>query len=123
MSLIWFRGLLAAMFFLILAFTVNACMQQAIWLVPGSVISNVWFQATLCDTYLAFLFFWLWLAYREQSWGKRVLWFFLIAGLGNMAMTLYVLYLTLPLNDKTPEAKATWPLRLLLGRHFTAFIK
>jgi Protein of unknown function (DUF1475) len=118
MSLLLFRGLLVAMLFCILAFTVNACMQQAIWLVPASVAANVWFKATLCDTYLAFLFFWLWLAYREATWGKRLLWLFLIAGLGNIAMTLYVLVLTVTLQDNTPEGKATWPLRLLLGRHF-----
>lgn len=50
-----------------------------------------WFVATLLDTAFAFLWFWLWVAYRERNWGARLLWLVLIFGLGNIAMGAYVL--------------------------------
>jgi len=52
---------------------------------------NPWFVATLLDAYLAFLWFWLWVAYKEHSWTARIVWLVLILGLGNMAMAAYVL--------------------------------
>ena len=52
---------------------------------------NPWFVATLFDTYFAFLWFWLWVAYRETNWALRGLWLLLICGLGNIAMALYML--------------------------------
>lgn len=36
-------------------------------------------------------FFWLWVAWREQSVAKSILWFILIMTLGNIAMAAYVL--------------------------------
>ena len=53
--------------------------------------SNPWFIATLFDAYFAFLWFWLWVAYKETSWLARGIWLLLILGLGNMAMAAYVL--------------------------------
>ena len=53
--------------------------------------SNPWFIATLFDAYFAFLWFWLWVAYKETSWIARGVWLLLILGLGNMAMAVYVL--------------------------------
>lgn len=50
-----------------------------------------WFVATLFDTYFAFLWFWLWVAYKEPRWPARLLWLALILGLGNLAMAAYVL--------------------------------
>lgn len=53
--------------------------------------NNPWFIATLFDAYFGFLWFWLWLAYRESSWVSRLLWLLLILMMGNMAMAAYVL--------------------------------
>lgn len=58
---------------------------------PGSGAVNPWFVATLFDTYFAFLWFWLWIAYKEKSWPLRMLWLVLVCGLGNMAMAAYML--------------------------------
>lgn len=52
---------------------------------------NPWFVATLLDAYFAFLWFWLWVAYKEVSWVARGVWLLLILCLGNMAMAAYVL--------------------------------
>ncbi len=53
--------------------------------------NNPWLVATLFDAYFGFLWFWLWVAYRETSWLARGVWLLLILLLGNMAMAAYVL--------------------------------
>lgn len=52
---------------------------------------NAWFVATLFDTFYAFLWFWLWIAYKETSWLARVLWLVAVLATGNMAMAVYAL--------------------------------
>lgn len=61
-----------------------------------------WFIATLFDAYFAFLWFWLWIAYKERNWGVRLIWLVLILGLGNMAMAAYMLIqiIRLPANAR-----------------------
>lgn len=53
--------------------------------------NNPWLIATLFDAYFGFLWFWLWVAYKETSWTVRVLWLLPILLLGNMAMAAYML--------------------------------
>lgn len=53
--------------------------------------NNPWMMATLFDAYFAFLWFWLWVAYRETGWAARLSWLLLILLTGNMAMAAYVL--------------------------------
>jgi hypothetical protein len=62
---------------------------------------NPWFVATIFDAYFGFLWFWLWVAYKEPSWVDKVLWLVLILALGNIAMAGYVL---LQLARLPPEA-------------------
>jgi hypothetical protein len=52
---------------------------------------NPWFIATLFDAYFGFLWFWLWVAYKETGWIARIVWLALILTLGNIAMASYVL--------------------------------
>jgi len=53
--------------------------------------NNPWLVATLFDAYFGFLWFWLWVAYKESSWLARGVWLVLILLTGNMAMAVYVL--------------------------------
>jgi hypothetical protein len=53
--------------------------------------ANPWFVATLFDAYFGFLWFWLWVAYKESSFLLRLVWLVLILALGNIAMASYVL--------------------------------
>ena len=53
--------------------------------------NNPWFVATLFDAYFAFLWFWLWIAYKETSWFARGAWLVAVLLLGNMAMAAYAL--------------------------------
>ena len=52
---------------------------------------NPWFWATLFDAYFGFLWFWLWVAYKESGVVSRLVWLLLILAAGNMAMAAYVL--------------------------------
>lgn len=67
--------------------------------------NNPWFVATLFDAYFGFLWFWAWVAYREPTWLRRIVWLLLILTLGNMAMAGYVLIelARLP-SDASPES-------------------
>jgi hypothetical protein len=76
----------------ILAATGWASLQLPFWKTPQAVVGHPWFIATLVDTYLAFLTFWLWVAYKESSNLARVVWLLLICGLGNMAIAGYMLW-------------------------------
>jgi hypothetical protein len=94
-----------------LAVTGWASSVQALWKIPAEVSGNPWFIATLFDAYFGFLFFWLWVAYKERTWPARVGWLVGILLLGNIAMAVYVLILTFRLPADAPVE------RLLLRRH------
>jgi len=53
--------------------------------------SSPWSVATLFDAYFGFTTFFVWVCFKERSFGARVVWFVLIMGLGNIAMSGYVL--------------------------------
>lgn len=57
--------------------------------------ANPWAMATLYDAYFGFITFFCWLAWRERSLGIKLVWFVLIMGLGNMALSLYVVLVQL----------------------------
>lgn len=52
---------------------------------------NPWLIATLFDAYFGFLWFWIWLAYKETSWLTRIAWLVGILLLGNMTAGAYLL--------------------------------
>jgi len=66
-------------------------MRESLFAIPPAVTNDPWFVATLFDAYFAFFSFYLWVCYREKSIPVKVIWFFAIAGLGNIAMAIYVL--------------------------------
>jgi hypothetical protein len=94
-----------------LAVTGWASSVQALWKIPASVGGHPWFIATLFDTYFAFLFFWLWVAYKEHTWPARLGWLVGILLLGNMTMAIYMLIQLFRLPADAPME------RLLLRRH------
>jgi hypothetical protein len=71
--------------------TVSASLHQDIVSATRQLWPDPWFRATLSDAYCGFLFFWLWVAWREESVAKSILWFILIMTLGNIAMAGYIL--------------------------------
>lgn len=81
-------------FLSLLAFTMYASTQQPIlqWQGLSSGPDRWWTWATLIDAYYGFITFYVWVAYKETAWLKRVLWFVAIMALGNIAMSAYVLW-------------------------------
>lgn len=80
-------GILALMLYV----TISASFHQGIVTAFHQLWPDPWFRATLADAYCGFLFFWLWVAWREPNLTTSVVWFLLIIALGNIAMALYVL--------------------------------
>jgi hypothetical protein len=74
-----------------LAVTTWASLHTPLFSIPREVYTHPWFIATLVDAYWAFLAFYVWVAWKEQSLAARVLWFVAIVLLGNIAMALYML--------------------------------
>ncbi len=85
------RVLFAAILAVMLWGTVRASLAQALFDIPPEVYGNPWFQVTLFDAYFAFLTFYVWVAWKEQSTGARVLWFLAVMLWGNFAMATYML--------------------------------
>ena len=69
-----------------------------------SYAANPWAIATLYDAYFGFVTFYAWVFYKERRVWKRVLWFLLIMGLGNIAMSFYVLIQLFRLRPEEPAA-------------------
>jgi len=86
---------LRALFILILAsmlaLTSWAGLQCSLMHIPREVLTHPWFIATLADAYWGFITFYVWVAWKENSLAARLLWFFAIVLLGNIAMSTYVL--------------------------------
>ena len=82
--------LFAAILFTMIAVTTWASLDRSVFQ-AGNLLDDPWGVATLVDAYMGFLTFFVWVAYKETGLGKRLVWFVLIMGLGNIAMAAYVL--------------------------------
>jgi hypothetical protein len=89
------RTLLILLFSLILVgmlvVTTYASLDRSIFSVGRQLTFDPWFLATLADAYFGFLTFYVWVAYKESSVWRKLLWFVLIMTLGNIAISVYVL--------------------------------
>jgi hypothetical protein len=88
---LFLTGVCCLVLAIMLYVTISASLHQDIVSGTRLLWPDPWFRATLADAYCGFLFFWLWVAWREQSVAKSVLWFVLIMTLGNIAMAGYLL--------------------------------
>jgi hypothetical protein len=68
-----------------------ASSHTALFDIPREVFTHPWFITTLFDAYLAFVAFWVWLAWKEGTLAARVLWLFSILLWGNPAIAFYML--------------------------------
>jgi hypothetical protein len=78
------------------------------WEYLGSI---PWMRATLYDFYANALLIALWVMYKETKWYSRVLWVLLLAGLGSIATSAYVLIQLFRLKKGEPLKE------LLLKQH------
>ncbi len=89
----WFLIAIFATIFLAMTWiTVVASLDRSVVNAGQGLWPDPWFRATLMDAYFGFLTFFIWLAYKEQSWVARGIWFVLIMSLGNFAMSGYLLW-------------------------------
>lgn len=98
--------------FLILLFTlillamligsVRASLDRGITEIGSELLADRWFQVTLLDAYSGFITFYVWVAYKESTLVSRLLWFVLIMGLGNIAMSVYMLVHLVRLPSDAP---------------------
>ena len=90
--MLWFlRILFLTVIVSMLAVTGWASSQCALFAIPREVFTHPWFIATLFDAYWAFIAFYVWVAWKEQTTAARILWFVAIILLGNLAMAAYML--------------------------------
>ena len=85
------RSLFVVILASMLAVTTWASLHTPLFAIPRDVVSHPWFIATLVDAYWAFVVFYVWAAWKEQSAGARALWFLAVIALGNIAMAIYFL--------------------------------
>jgi len=100
--------LFAAIFLWMTVVTIRTSLAVSLWSAWNSFASNPWAVATLYDAYFGFLTFWVWVAYKESTLWSRLLWLVLILGLGNIAMSLYVLIQLFRLKPNQPAEALLW---------------
>lgn len=90
--IIFLRGLFILIIVSMLGVTSWAGSQQSLSAFAHSAtFRDPWVIATLFDAYWAFISFYVWVAWKEQSLAARLLWFVAIILLGNLAMSAYML--------------------------------
>ena len=100
--------LFAAIFLCMTILTIRTSLAVSLWNAWDSYAANPWAVATLYDAYFGFITFWVWVAYKENSLWSRVLWLILILGLGNIAMSLYVLIQLFRLKPEQSAEALLW---------------
>lgn len=82
-----------------------ASLQQSLGdFARSATFRDPWVIATLFDAYWAFISFYVWIAWKEQSRAARVLWFVAVILLGNIAMAAYMLRELFAVSARAPDA-------------------
>ncbi len=74
-----------------LVVTTVASLDRGVFEAGAELWADPWFKATLADAYFGFLAVYVWIAYKERSWARRIVWFVLLMLLGNIAIAVYIL--------------------------------
>ncbi len=85
--------------------TIRATMRSSLAEAWPSYVANPWAMATLYDAYAGFITFFVWVAYKENVLWKSIVWLVLILGLGNIAMSAYVLIQLFRLKSDEPASR------------------
>ncbi len=84
-------GFSALVLIAMLAVTSWASMEKNVVEGFRILLAERWGVATLFDAYFGFLFFYVWIFYKESALGTRVAWLLGVLCFGNIAMAIYVL--------------------------------
>jgi hypothetical protein len=80
----------ALVFVAMVAITAWASMESNVAVGFARVAADRWGLATLFDAYFGFVWFWLWILWKEPRWSSRLLWLLLLFALGNLAIAAFV---------------------------------
>ena len=99
---LFLKLLFGGIFLWMTVMTIRTSLAMSLWQAWPTYAANPWAVATLWDAYFGFLTFYVWVVYKERKIWARILWFLLIMGLGNIAMSLYVLIQLMRLRGDEP---------------------
>ena len=101
---LFLKILFGGIFVFMVVMTIRTGLAVSLSAAWPSYAANPWAIATLYDAYCGFVTFYVWVFYKERRVGTRILWFLLIMGLGNIAMSFYVLIQLFRLKPEEPAA-------------------
>jgi len=105
---LFLKILFGAIFLWMTVATIRTSLEVSLWAAMPDYARNPWAMATLYDAYCGFITFFVWVVYKERRIGPCILWFLLIMGLGNIAMSVYVLIQLFRLKPDEPAEKILW---------------
>ena len=106
--ILFLRALFIVVFASMLGVTTWASLSQPLGdFVRSPTFRDPWVIATLFDAYWAFIAFFVWVAWKEQTLAARVLWFLSLIALGNLAIAAYMLAQLFRVTASAPDALTT----------------
>jgi hypothetical protein len=105
---LFLKLLFGGIFLWMTVMTIRTSLAMSLWEAWPGYAANPWAVATLWDAYFGFLTFYVWVVYKERKIWARILWFLLIMGLGNIAMSLYVLIQLMRQSADEPAETILW---------------
>ena len=105
---LFLKLLFGGIFLWMTVMTIRTSLAVSVWEAWPTYAANPWAVATLWDAYFGFLTFYVWVVYKERKIWARILWFLLIMGLGNIAMSLYVSIQLMRLGRDEPAETMLW---------------
>ena len=106
--ILFLRALFAVVFASMLGVTTWASLHQPLGdFFRSPAFRDPWVIATLFDAYWAFVAFFVWVAWKEQSLAARLLWFVSLIALGNLAIAIYFLVQLFRVSPSSPDALTT----------------
>jgi predicted permease len=105
---LFLKLLFGGIFLWMTVMTIRTSLAMSLWQAWPTYAANPWAVATLWDAYFGFLTFYVWVVYKERKIWARMLWFLLIMGLGNIAMSLYVLIQLMRLRGDESAETILW---------------
>jgi hypothetical protein len=102
------RALFIVVFASMIGVTTWASLHQPLGdFARSATFRDPWVIATLFDAYWAFIAFFVWVAWKEQSLAARLLWFVSLIALGNLAIAIYFLVQLFRVSPSSPDALST----------------
>lgn len=105
---LFLKLLFGAVFVWMTVMTIRTSLATSLWDAWPAYAANPWAVATLYDAYFGFLTFYVWVAYKERQIWPRIVWFVLIMGLGNIAVSFYMLIQLMHLRPEEPAEAVLW---------------